>query len=79
MRRHEHGRSVHEVIPAYLWRKGDSHFSSYFIFHHLELNNQSTKPAVARLSYIFHDSSISCGPRMQHILLLTNLEIENTY
>ena len=24
----QHGRSVHEVIPAYLWGKGDSHFSS---------------------------------------------------
>ena len=22
----QHGRSVHEVIPIYLWGKGDSHF-----------------------------------------------------
>ena len=27
----QHGRSVHEVIPAYLWGKGDSHFFSCII------------------------------------------------
>ena len=27
----QHGRSVHEFIPAYLWGRGDSHFSSCFI------------------------------------------------
>ena len=47
-----------------------STFSSCFYYHHhLELNNQSIKPTVERLSYILHDSSIS---RDHHLLTITD-------
>ena len=36
----------------------------FFFYHHLELNSQSIKPTVERLSYIFHDSSISRDPHL---------------
>ena len=36
----------------------------FFLYHHLEIISQSIKPTVERLSYIFHDSSISRDPHL---------------
>lgn len=53
----QHGWSVHEALPAYLWGKVDSHFI-FSICHHQELNGQW----IERLSYIFPDFLINCDP-----------------
>lgn len=57
--RHDRDWSVSAMLYQHiLWGKGDSH-SLFFFYHHLELNNQSIKPTVKQLFYVFHDSSIS--------------------
>ena len=39
--------------------------TSYFCYHHhLEIISQSIKPIIKRLSYILHDSFISCDPHL---------------
>ena len=54
----QHGRSVHEAIPHICGAKAiPTSYSCHH--HHLEINSQSIKPTVERLSYILHDSSIS--------------------
>ena len=66
-RRHDHDRSAWAisawVIPAYF--VGRRRFPLLFLYHHhRELNSQTIKPTVARLSYILHDSSISRDPHL---------------
>ena len=56
-------RSVHEAIPHICGAKAIP-TSLLVFYHHLELNSQSIKPTVERLSYIFHDSSISRDPHL---------------
>ena len=66
-RRHDH-RGRYEAIPHICGAKAIP--TSLLVFYrHLELNSQSIKPTVERLSYIFHDSSISRDPH-----LLTGIE-----
>ena len=65
-RRHDHDRSAW-AISAWSYTRifvGQRWFPLLFLLHHhrLELNNQSIKPTVERLTYIFHDSSISRDP-----------------
>ena len=44
---------------------GQRRFPLLFVFyHHLEIITQSIKSTVERLSYIFHDSSISRDPHL---------------
>ena len=59
----QHGRSVHEAIPHICGAKAiPTSYSCHH--HHLEINSQSIKPTVERLSYILHDSSISRDPHL---------------
>ena len=60
----QHGRSVHDIFV------GQRRFPLPFLFyHHLEINNQSIKPTVERLTYFIHNSPIIRG-----LHLLTNTE-----
>ena len=68
--RHDHDRSA-RAISAWSYTRifvGQRRFPLLFLYHHhRELNNQSTKLTVARLSYIFRDSSISRDPHLLKI------------
>ena len=53
----------------------------FLLYHHLEIISQSVKPTIERLSYVFHDSSIS---RDRHQLTVTtdpksDIKIEFTW
>ena len=56
---------------------GQRRFPLLFLLHHhhLELNSQTIKPTVTRLSYILHDSSISRDP---HLLILSGANPRRT-
>ena len=59
----QHGLSVHEAIPHICGAKAiPTSYSCHH--HHLEINSQSIKPTVERLSYILHESSISRDPHL---------------
>lgn len=65
------GESLHETIFAYLCGKSDFHFLFFFCYQ-LKFNNQSIKPTITQLSYIYSSFSTSCDSHLQINNVISN-------